>query len=53
MGAVWASPVHLLKALTAAYIADAIFGAPLVIGSLELIGNPTGMSVRLLTVSPF
>ena len=39
---VLASPERLGRELSANYIADAIFRLPALIGSLEILGNPTG-----------
>ena len=35
------APRRLLEAIAARYVADSLFRTPAVLGSLELLGNPT------------
>mmetsp|Transcript_35437 Transcript_35437/g.88412 ORF Transcript_35437/g.88412 Transcript_35437/m.88412 type:complete len:326 (+) Transcript_35437:293-1270(+) len=42
------NPRHLALGLAASYVADGVLSAPMVIGSLELLGNPAWLLTSLL-----
>ena len=45
---VFCAPEHLIKEVSASYLADTILYAPLLFGSLDILGNPTFFIGRLL-----
>ena len=46
----WARPATMAGGLGAAYLAEALLNAPQVLGSLDLLLNPTGAQHHLLTM---
>ena len=48
LDSVFASNERFAKEIAANYIADAVFGSLALIGSLELIGNPT-LAIQLIS----